>query len=231
MCELPSPEDLKGKIVIKDRKVGGEEASSTSDALEEDDEDSAYESFQDGLIHSRAHSLSNVSFQNIQTENYVERVGSSSISNGQAATSSTKDVVADENIFHDQLKTDGSDGTEAVYFKFVEEGTRVPIRLMSLDNNRHLISNRKIKKRIDEEFPAILKENYLDDNGSEFLSESPVESPLSSTSLNNYYRSNRCSIKMRHRSSVRNGERDREESEKKNSVISLGPSDRVMTNF
>ena len=229
MYELPSPEALKWKIIIKDRKIGNDDAASTCTVPEDDDEDSAYGSFLDWSSTSRQNSLSTASFQNIIPND--EEVISDPESWDQSPSEDTFSYLDDQSdiddrkqygtgkrynnqdVTSDQMASQTIEGTEGTFQKFVEEGSHVPVRHMSLrsktsqsDEDSNPLS--KLDQQIDEE-------SFTPEIDKEFFMRS-VESINSSTqSVDNYYKRS-CSMtrKISSRRISRKGS-------KKNSVASL----------
>jgi len=155
LYELPSPEALKWKIIIKDRKIGNDDDSSPCIFLEDEEEDSAYGSFRewsDSITNSISidGSLQNIrkspeasnpelsEWEDSPSESSEVEANSYYLANGDSNNRKKylnqrlignrgADPFVTEKI--DQIKEDTGEETSN---KFVEEGTRTPIQMMSL---------------------------------------------------------------------------------------------------
>jgi len=157
LYELPSPEALKWKIIIKDRKIGNDDDSSPCIFLEDEEEDSAYGSFRewsDSITNSISidGSLQNIrkspEASNPERSVWVDSRSESSevdahsdyLANNDSNNSikylnqrlignrGADPFVTEEKIY--QIKE--ATGEETSSKLFVEEGTRTPIQMMSL---------------------------------------------------------------------------------------------------
>ena len=153
MDKLPSPEELKMKIIVKARKSSGEDAAKNED----DDEDGLDENIQ---------STEDLTLKDPLQLNQVDRTSTAASSVESLLSepnhSRALDGIAAAEITH--TSGEAMKNAENVHQndlahkeklnKFVEEGTRVSIRVMTMDpdtpENQVLFNNLNILKPYDQ---------------------------------------------------------------------------------
>ena len=214
MYELPSPEELKGKIIIKDRKIGNDDVYSTFTAAEDDDDDSAYDSFRDGPYYSHDQ----------ETNEELSE-----------ANEEKADFFVDGHMVTEKNDPITAAISENPFYKFVEEGTRIPLQSMaklSITQNSPFtteqLPNLDTNQGSDnkEKSSAVFENEEIEDQfeDKEFFNPSSIDSV--SSSYDDSYKRKRSSVR-RHKTSV-SSVRDSENGSKKISVLSMGESENMV---
>ena len=241
LYELPSPEDLKGKIIIKDRKIGNDDDPSPCIVLEDDEEDSGYGSFRD-WSDSRKNSISaNGSLQNFRRSPEASNKIVSEWDDLQSETTEVeanqdylakthtnysekyldKSLINDENDVSEEQINQIEEPTEATSSsRFVEEGTRTPIQ-MALRSSKDELKENNFSARESYSHEKVKELHCIEKNLGD--QESLTRSIESIYTLNDDDRLLYKSISSTHSSS--SSVRGSTKSQKKNSVTSLVESE------
>ena len=245
LYELPSPEDLKGKIIIKDRKIGNDDDPSPCIVLEDDEEDSGYGSFRD-WPDSRKNSIpANGSLQNfhrspaeasnkilpewddLQSETTEVEANQNYLAKTRTNYSEKyldKSLINDENDVSEEQINQIEEPTEATSSsRFVEEGIRTPIQ-MSLRSSKDELKDNNFSATESYSHEKIKELHRIEKNLGDH--ESLTRSIESIYTLNDDDRLLNKSISSTHSSS--SSVRGSTKSQKKSSVTSLVESENAV---